>query len=796
MELNNTDILVKRYEITAQLNKAARAKVTFISAPIGYGKSTAVNMWADAPSIQKYRLHRINPSDILPPFDDTDRHILIFENFHSYNEAETQNIITYIKDSPAQFSFVILSRGELPYELKAYGPVRQLCLITAEMLAFDAGEVGELLALYDTTLSDKEIREMVLLTGGHILALNALICVLNANKGVWNKSLYERAQSDVFTVFDEEAIPKADKRLLAFLSRLSLFEKLPTGLLPVITGQADAEELIKNLMRVSSFIIALPNGGFEFRPLFRTYFLSKAQTVLSDSERAATLSNGGLWFKKNGDLPTALHYYFLAGDYETAVSLLSEVAEMHAGATGYDKLKVYFTELPSGLLEQNPILIAAMSMLHAIYNRFDESKIWYEKLADMKKNLPKTDPRQKICAEKLIYLDIALPWKPQKSVARLIMNIASQMASGSITLQNPSVTGNLPSFLSGGKDFSNWSKQAVKMRTIMKPAIMFSLGRAGLGIADTSVAETFYERGDVNGALIELTKGINEMENGAPAENWFVGYTLMARIMLATRQFDAIPGILKNIRVKIEQDKATYLLANLQSVCIRTALYQNDTETVSEWFASEAPNEFEAITLFELHRFFTKARIYIMLEQYNNALILLSKVERFVTVRSRPFNIIECKVLQALTIAHMDESKALDVLAETLALAKEYKFTRVFADECGRMLELLNKYSPRAALSKSEKKDEFFEAVLRDTKRMAILYPQYLRLPKTISEKLTTTETEVLGLLAQDMSNQEIGEFLRISVNTVKTHTKNIFAKLSVNSRAMAVKVARENRLL
>ncbi len=53
MQPNDTEALVNRYEITAQLNKATRAKVTFISALIGYGKTTSVNMWAYTLSIQK-----------------------------------------------------------------------------------------------------------------------------------------------------------------------------------------------------------------------------------------------------------------------------------------------------------------------------------------------------------------------------------------------------------------------------------------------------------------------------------------------------------------------------------------------------------------------------------------------------------------------------------------------------------------------------------------------------------------------------------------------------------------------
>ena len=60
----------------------------------------------------------------------------------------------------------------------------------------------------------------------------------------------------------------------------------------------------------------------------------------------------------------------------------------------------------------------------------------------------------------------------------------------------------------------------------------------------------------------------------------------------------------------------------------------------------------------------------------------------------------------------------------------------------------------------------------------------------------TDRETEVLELIAEGLSNMEISEKLHMSVNTVKTHVKNIYSKLSVNRRVQAVQKARELKLL
>lgn len=63
-------------------------------------------------------------------------------------------------------------------------------------------------------------------------------------------------------------------------------------------------------------------------------------------------------------------------------------------------------------------------------------------------------------------------------------------------------------------------------------------------------------------------------------------------------------------------------------------------------------------------------------------------------------------------------------------------------------------------------------------------------------EELSEREFEVLELIAQGYSNQEIADKLFLSIHTVKTHTSRLFVKLDVKRRTQAVQKARELNLI
>ena len=76
------------------------------------------------------------------------------------------------------------------------------------------------------------------------------------------------------------------------------------------------------------------------------------------------------------------------------------------------------------------------------------------------------------------------------------------------------------------------------------------------------------------------------------------------------------------------------------------------------------------------------------------------------------------------------------------------------------------------------------------TRTMAINHPLYLQSVYN-NETFSQMETDILKLLEQGKTKEEISEYLFISVNTVKYHLKSIYAKLNVSAAHQAVWQAR-----
>jgi len=70
------------------------------------------------------------------------------------------------------------------------------------------------------------------------------------------------------------------------------------------------------------------------------------------------------------------------------------------------------------------------------------------------------------------------------------------------------------------------------------------------------------------------------------------------------------------------------------------------------------------------------------------------------------------------------------------------------------------------------------------------------RQPKPLGNDLTAREREVLTLLVQGLSNDEIGERLALTHSTVKFHVSNVLSKLGASSRAHAVALAVQHKLV
>jgi LuxR family maltose regulon positive regulatory protein len=164
-------------------------------------------------------------------------------------------------------------------------------------------------------------------------------------------------------------------------------------------------------------------------------------------------------------------------------------------------------------------------------------------------------------------------------------------------------------------------------------------------------------------------------------------------------------------------------------------------------------------------------------------------------------HVIEMKILQALAYQmRRQEQEALNALAQALRLAEPEGYIRSFVDE-GVPMELLLSHLREQERKRKQESTPFLDTVLaafatsphNGKTRLAGESGHPLRYGpmSTFLEPLSERELEVLRLMEQGASNQEIAEGLVLALSTVKSHVRNILSKLGVSNRTQAVKQAR-----
>jgi LuxR family maltose regulon positive regulatory protein len=178
---------------------------------------------------------------------------------------------------------------------------------------------------------------------------------------------------------------------------------------------------------------------------------------------------------------------------------------------------------------------------------------------------------------------------------------------------------------------------------------------------------------------------------------------------------------------------------------------------------------------------------------HHEATRLLERLLQAAEDGGRTGSVIEILVLQAL--AHQtqgDTPAALASLQRALMLSEPEGYVRVFVDE-GPPLAILLRAVARVA--RGEQRGiaaSYVRRLLADVDNNGGITPVRQGLIEPLSER----ELDVLRLLGSDLDGPDIARELVVSLSTVRTHTRNIYAKLGVNNRRAAVRRAEDLNLL
>jgi LuxR family maltose regulon positive regulatory protein len=318
-------------------------------------------------------------------------------------------------------------------------------------------------------------------------------------------------------------------------------------------------------------------------------------------------------------------------------------------------------------------------------------------------------------------------------------------------------------------------------------------GRAGL----------LYEWNDLDGATQALQDCLRLGELWKSARLLVPAYGLSAMIMQARGQAGEALAMIRRAE-HIARD--TYPsppdlgMVALYQLALRVA--QNDFQAIAQWERDHdsewrarvgRPRESFPILLARG----CIARYYHQRDDsaLRQARALIEPALEQAQASSLMFNVTRLLILHALALyAQRETASALTTLRRALALAEPEAYVRSFLD-LGKPMEAMLLWSlAGGALSETHLRayagrllSEFGAAVATQASRPS---------GDALVEPLTARELEVLRLIAQGLSNREIGERLFLAVSTVKGHARIIFDKLQVQRRTEAVARARDLGLL
>jgi LuxR family maltose regulon positive regulatory protein len=302
------------------------------------------------------------------------------------------------------------------------------------------------------------------------------------------------------------------------------------------------------------------------------------------------------------------------------------------------------------------------------------------------------------------------------------------------------------------------------------------------------MSELLREWNDLDAAAHHLEMSTELGERGGLAQNPYRWCVAMARLREATGDLEDAIDLLD----EAEQVYTSDYFPNVRPIPAmraRLRLRQGRLTDASDWARAEGVSVADELTYVGEFDHVTFARVLLARSDgaggatSQEATAFLGRLLDAAEAGGRWRSVIEILLLQAVAQRNAgDVASALASMTRALTLAEPEGYVRLFVDELPSITTLLE------AAAK--------QGTTRRYARLLVRAPGRTRakagVGRALVEPLSEREVEVLRLLATDLDGPGIANELVVSLSTIRSHTKSIYAKLGVNSRRAAVRRGEE----
>jgi LuxR family maltose regulon positive regulatory protein len=333
------------------------------------------------------------------------------------------------------------------------------------------------------------------------------------------------------------------------------------------------------------------------------------------------------------------------------------------------------------------------------------------------------------------------------------------------------------------------------LRTATKNGEPFPRATADLHVG---LAELDRELDDLTSAEVHLETARVLAERDSITENRHRWPVAMAQARATGGDYDTAMQLLDQAETMYRRGFYPDLRP-IAAMKTRVQIAEGNLSAATEWAHDRSVSVDDKPDYLHEYEHLTLARLLLAQHHASSAspvaavLGFLDRMHAAAAHAGRHGSVVEIRMLQALAHhAHGDLPQALAVLDQIVVETPEPEsYVRLYLDEGAPMLALL-----RHAAGVGHAEDGELQVWARRLLERAKTPVEAAEPHPPLIGQLSRRELQVLRLLDSERTGPEIADTLYVSVNTLRTHTKRIFTKLDVTTRAAAVRRAHERGLL
>lgn len=749
----------------------------------------------------------------------SEKFMLVLDDYHAIDsQAVDQSLAFLIERLPSQLHLVIATREDPSLPLTRLRARGQLTELRVADLQFTPAEAAEFLnRVMGLNLSNEDVAALESRTEGWIagLQLAALSMRGHQDTASFIKS-FTGSNRFVLDYLIEEVLGQESEKIRAFLLHTSILDRMygPLCDAVLLDPSTSGQQVLEQLERANLFIVPLDNERhwYRYHHLFGDLLRKRLEQSLTHEEIAMLHIRASEWYENNDLILEAFRHAAAINDIERAILLMeNRKMPLHVRGTATTMLD-WLESLPDSVRNARPVLWWKQASLRLTIGQTIGVE---EKLQAAETALPSTaldettrDLIGKIAVTRASLAQVQIHVETifiqaRRALEYLSSNNLSLRSSATCALgyahfwqgnwdeANRAYT-EAYSLAQAAGDIPNSILALIRQGQLYKDRIQLHLAvetyqhalqllgdyaNPNAIVAYLGLTEVFYKWNDLDAAEQYAQQGLKLAQQYDQVHDRIIMSELhLALIKLARGDISRAAELILQAEQTARQNNYTPRQPNIAYFKAWVYLKQGNLDAVA---ALASQNDLPLM----------RARVLIRQGEPSTALELLEPVRQEAITHGMIIRLIDVMAVQSVALyAHDEKEKAVDLLAKLLALTEPEGCIRPFLEEGELMAQLLSEAAILGIMPDFTRK---LLAVFESEKRKSNDQPD-LSPSRRLIEPLSERELEVLKLLRSELSGPEIAEQLIVSLNTLRTHTKNIFNKLGVNNRRSAIRRAEE----